>query len=161
MGILASALSPMCDCLHWLLGSLWSRSTEQAASSSGQRDRQNQLHWAIQQYLEAAGVSVSPKNLVFFQILRESHRCYLVFYPSLQCIITCIALPYFFKAAYSHLSSCSAIAIASLGVKKSPSIWMTARKKRDRRRDLLNFQAQIFWLIDDWVRSQIVMTRKL
>jgi hypothetical protein len=27
------------------------------------------------------------------QILRESHRCYLVFHPSLQCIITCVALP--------------------------------------------------------------------
>jgi IS1 family transposase len=34
-----------------------------------------------------------PKNLVLLQISRESHRCYLVFHPSLQCIITCIALP--------------------------------------------------------------------
>jgi hypothetical protein len=39
--------------------------------------------------------ALSPKNLILLQILRESHRCYLVFHPSLQCIITCVALPVF------------------------------------------------------------------
>ena len=36
---------------------------------------------------------MSPKNLVLLQILRESHRCHLVLHPSLQRIITCLALP--------------------------------------------------------------------
>ncbi len=48
---------------------------------------------AIQQYVEATGISPSPKNLVLFKIVGEPHWCYLVFYPSLQCIITYVALP--------------------------------------------------------------------
>ena len=36
-----------------------------------------------------------PKNLVLFKIVGEPHWCYLVFYPSLQCIITYVALPHF------------------------------------------------------------------
>ena len=48
----------------------------------------------IQQYIETTGVSASPKNLVLFKILGESHWCDLVFHSSLQCIITCVALPW-------------------------------------------------------------------
>ncbi len=48
----------------------------------------------IQQYIETTGVSASPKNLVLFKILGESHWCPLVFHSSLQCIITCVALPW-------------------------------------------------------------------
>ena len=48
---------------------------------------------AIQQYVEATGISPSPKNLVLFKIVGEPHWCYLVLYPSLQCIITYVALP--------------------------------------------------------------------
>ncbi|WNZ24536.1 hypothetical protein HJG54_17875 [Leptolyngbya sp. NK1-12] len=47
----------------------------------------------IQQHIAATGVSLSLKNLILLQILRESHWCNLVFHPSLQCIITCVALP--------------------------------------------------------------------
>jgi hypothetical protein len=108
--VVTSPLPPMCDCLYRLLGSLWSRTTEQATSSGGQsettrswgfppwaivsrRDGRNQLHWTIQQYIEATSFSVSAKNFVLFQIIRKSHWCNLVFYPLLQWIITCLALP--------------------------------------------------------------------
>jgi hypothetical protein len=48
---------------------------------------------ALQQYVEATGVSASAKNFVLFKIFRKSYRCNLVFHPLLQCIITCLALP--------------------------------------------------------------------
>ena len=44
---------------------------------------------------KTTSVSFSAKNLVLFQITGESHRCYLVFHPLLQCIITCLALPFY------------------------------------------------------------------
>ena len=44
-------------------------------------------------YVEATGVSLGAKNLILFQVVGESHWCDLVFRPSLQCIITCVALP--------------------------------------------------------------------
>ena len=47
---------------------------------------------AIQQYTEATSVSIGAKNLVFFQVVGESHWCYLVFCPLLQFIITFLAL---------------------------------------------------------------------
>lgn len=95
VGIVACALSPMCHRLHWLLGSLWSCSPQQAASTCRQRNWKNELYWAIQQHLKATGISVSAQNLILLKISRESHWCYLVFHPSLQCIITCVALPMF------------------------------------------------------------------
>jgi hypothetical protein len=68
------------------LGSVSSRSTPVNDSKTSYRR-------AIQQYIEATGVLASPKNLVLFKILGESHWCHLVFHSSLQCIITCVALP--------------------------------------------------------------------
>jgi hypothetical protein len=56
-------------------------------------DSKTSYRRAIQQYIEATGVSASPKNLVLFKIVGESHWCHLVFHSSLQCIITCVALP--------------------------------------------------------------------
>ncbi len=93
MEFLASSLSSMHGGLHRFLGSVCGSCTEQAASSGSQRDGQNELHWAIQQHLETTGISISAKNLVLFQILGKSHWRYLVFCASLQCIITCLALP--------------------------------------------------------------------
>lgn len=48
---------------------------------------------AIQQHLEATGISLGAKNVIFLKIVRKSYRCNLVFHPSLQCIITSLALP--------------------------------------------------------------------
>jgi len=56
-------------------------------------DSKTSYRRAIQRYIEATGVSASPKNLVLFKIVGESHWCHLVFHSSLQCIITCVALP--------------------------------------------------------------------
>ncbi len=56
-------------------------------------DSKTSYRRAIQQYIEATGVSASPKNLVLFKIVGESQWCHLVFHSSLQCIITCVALP--------------------------------------------------------------------
>lgn len=93
VGILASSISPMRARLYGFLGSIWGSSAKQTASGGWKRNRQNQLHRTIQQDLEATGISASPKNLVFFQIIGESHWCYLVFCALLQRIITCLALP--------------------------------------------------------------------
>lgn len=45
---------------------------------------------------QATGVTASSRNLILFKIIGESHRSHLVFHTSLQCIITCLALPWFF-----------------------------------------------------------------
>ncbi len=50
-------------------------------------NRQDQLYWAVPPFLEATGVSVSPKHLVLLKILGKPHWCALVFHPPLLCII--------------------------------------------------------------------------
>lgn len=46
------------------------------------------------------------KTLSFSKSARESHRCHLGFHPSLQRIITCIALP---RLQSTHLTECNSI----------------------------------------------------
>ena len=93
VGILTACLPPMCHCLYRLLAAYRAVLPSKRHRAVGKETGKTSYPIAIQQHVETTGISARAKNLILFQIVGKLHWCRLVLHPSLQYIITCVALP--------------------------------------------------------------------